>query len=147
MIAAGAASSRDEAFRIRCNRSLSQARTRRRFWPTALRTTLARVAVTPLEIAAAEVPVGLHVTDHGLDSRAAAELALDHCEDAALLVRDEDAARVFGFVAAIALVDIGALDRTAGERLGAIWEPAGSRLAPLNLPTTDVTRYPLQGVQ
>ena len=33
-----------------------------------------RVAVTPLEIAAAEVPVALHVTDHGLDSRAAAEL-------------------------------------------------------------------------
>src|SRR6185312_8449818 len=36
-----ASSRRDKALRIRCNRSLSQARTRRRFWPTALRTTLA----------------------------------------------------------------------------------------------------------
>ena len=50
----------------------------------------AGVAVT------AEVPIGLHATDDGLDSRAAAELAFDHSEDAALLARDEDAARVFG---------------------------------------------------
>jgi hypothetical protein len=50
----------------------------------------AGVAVT------AEVPIGLHVTDDGLDCRTAAELAVDHSEDAALLARDEDAARVFG---------------------------------------------------
>jgi len=49
-----------------------------------------RVTVTTLEIAAAEVLVGLHVTEHGLDSRAAAELALEHSEDAALPARDEE---------------------------------------------------------
>ena len=76
------------------------------------------VTLTPLEMAAAEVSVGLHVTDHRLDGGAAPELAFDHAEDATLLAGNEDAARVCGFVAAIALVDIGPLDRTAGEPLG-----------------------------
>ena len=76
------------------------------------------IAVAALEMAAAEVSIGLHATDHGLDGGAAPELAFDHPEDATLLAGDEDASRVFRFVTAIALVDIGALDRASGERLG-----------------------------
>ena len=68
------------------------------------------VALAAFEMAAAEVAVGLHVADHGLDSRATPEFALDGAEDAALLTGDEDATRIGGVVAAIALVDIGALD-------------------------------------
>ncbi len=41
----------------------------------------------------------------------------DSAKDATLLTRDEYAARAFGFVAAIALVDIGTLDRAAGQQL------------------------------
>ena len=44
-------------------------------------------------------------------------LAFDDPEDAALLARDEDAARVLGAVAAVSRVDIGALDRAVGEPL------------------------------
>jgi hypothetical protein len=40
------------------------------------------VAVAAVEMAAAEVTVGLHVTDHGSDGAAASELALDGTEDA-----------------------------------------------------------------
>src|SRR5207237_3767463 len=40
--------------------------------------------------------------------------------DAALLAGDEDTARVLRVMAAVSLVDIGPLDRTAGERLGAV---------------------------
>jgi hypothetical protein len=36
--------------------------------------------VTILEVAAAEVAVGLHMADHGLDDGTAAELALDLAE-------------------------------------------------------------------
>ena len=71
-----------------------------------------------LEVAAAEVAIGLHVSDHGFDSGAAFELALDDAEDAALLAGDEDAARVVRVMSAISLVDIGALDGAAGERFG-----------------------------
>ena len=78
------------------------------------------VALATLEVAAAEVPIILHVADDGFDSRAAAQFALDDAEDAALLTGDEDAVRVGRVVAAIALVDIGALDRAAGELLGGI---------------------------
>ena len=53
------------------------------------------VAGAAFEIAAAEVTFGLEVADHGLDGGAASQLALDDAEDAALLSRDEDAARVF----------------------------------------------------
>jgi hypothetical protein len=56
------------------------------------------VAVTALEMAAAEVAIALHVTDDGLDGRAAPELALNDTEDATLLTGDEDAARAFGCV-------------------------------------------------
>lgn len=55
----------------------------------------------------------------GLDGRAAAELAFDHPEHPTFLAGDEDAARAFRLVAARALFDVGALDRAAGERLGA----------------------------
>ena len=40
-----------------------------------------------------------------------------HAEDAALLTGDEDAARIGGVAAAIALIDAGALDRAAGQLL------------------------------
>jgi hypothetical protein len=45
---------------------------------------------------------------------------LKDSEDAALLAGDEDATGILRIVAAVPLVDIGPLDRTAGERLGAI---------------------------
>ena len=73
-----------------------------------------------LEVAAAEVAIGLHVSDHGFDSGAAFELALDDAEDAALLAGDEDTTGILRVVAAVSLVDIGSLDRTAGECLGAV---------------------------
>src|SRR5215475_6427650 len=46
------------------------------------------------------------------------QFALDEAEDAALLAGDEDAARIGRIVAAISLVDIGALDLTSGEPFG-----------------------------
>jgi hypothetical protein len=55
-----------------------------------------------------------------INGRAAAQLALDDTEDAALLAGDEDATRILRVVAAVSLVDIGPLDRTAGECLGAV---------------------------
>ena len=78
------------------------------------------VAGAALEIAAAEMALGLHVADHGLDGGAASQFALDGAEDAALLAGDEDAARVGRIVAAVSLVDIGALDLAAGELLGVL---------------------------
>jgi hypothetical protein len=78
------------------------------------------VALATLEVAGAEVPIVLHVANDGFDGRAAAQFALDDAEDAALLTGDEDAVRIGRVVAAIALVDIGALDRAAGELLGGI---------------------------
>jgi hypothetical protein len=76
------------------------------------------VAGAALQIAAAELAIGLHVPDDGFYGRAAAQLALDDAEHAALLARDEDPAWISGIVATIALVDIGALDSAAGELLG-----------------------------
>jgi len=64
--------------------------------------------------------LGFQVSDDGLDARAAAQLALDDTEDAALLARDEYTTVIFRDVAAVPLVDIGPLDRTAGECLGAV---------------------------
>src|SRR5262249_13989373 len=52
------------------------------------------VAGTALEVAAAEVAVGFHVSDHSLDGGSAPQFALDEAEDAALLAGDEDAARI-----------------------------------------------------
>ena len=49
---------------------------------------------------------GLHVADHGLDGGAASQFSFDGAEDAALLARDEDAARVRRVVAAVPLVSI-----------------------------------------
>ena len=43
------------------------------------------IAVTALEVIAAEVPVVFHVADHRLDGGAAPEFALDPAEDAAFL--------------------------------------------------------------
>src|ERR1700676_4790048 len=63
---------------------------------------------------------GLQVSDDGLDGAAAAQLALDDAEDAALLAGDEDTTGFLRVVAAVSLVDIGPLDRTAGECLGAV---------------------------
>src|SRR5437868_9747401 len=62
----------------------------------------------------------LQVADHGLDGGAAAQLALGDAEDAALLAGDEDTARVLRVMAAVSFVDIGALDRAAGELLSAV---------------------------
>jgi hypothetical protein len=78
------------------------------------------VALASLEVAAAEVPIRLHVANDGFDGRAAAQFALDDAEHAALLTGDEGAARIGGVVTAVALVDISALDRAAGELLGGI---------------------------
>jgi hypothetical protein len=78
------------------------------------------VAGGSLEIAAAEVVLGLHVSDHGLDGGAASQLALDGARHAALLAGDEDAVWVCSIVAAISLVDIGALDLAPGEPLGVL---------------------------
>lgn len=86
---------------------------RRKLWPTAL-------AGAAFEIAAAEVTFGLEVSDDGLDGGAAAQLALDDTEDTALLARDEDTPGILRVVAAVPLVDIGPLDRTARECLGAV---------------------------
>jgi len=54
----------------------------RRFWPTAVRTTLAASPWRPLRWQP-EVTVGLHVSAHGLDGAAASQFALDEAEDAA----------------------------------------------------------------
>lgn len=72
------------------------------------------VAGAAFEIAAAEVTFGLQVAGDGLDGGAAPQFAPDDTEDAALLARHEDVAGILRVVAAVALVDIGALDRTAG---------------------------------
>ena len=103
---------------MRRKRSLSQARTRRRFLTDGGEDDVCGVALAALEEAASEVSVGLHVTDDGLDGRAAPELALDDAEYAAFLAGDEDAAWIGRVVTAISLIDIGALDRTAGESFG-----------------------------
>jgi hypothetical protein len=49
-----------------------------------------------------------------------------------LLTGDEDATRVGGIVAAIALIDIGAFDRAAGELLGGI-DDAGESMAVIGI--------------
>jgi hypothetical protein len=82
------------------------------------------IALAAFEIAAAEMAIHLHVPDHGLDGGAATQLAFDDAEDAAPLARDEDAVRIGGVVAAIALVDIGALDCATCELLGGIDDAA-----------------------
>lgn len=80
--------------RIRHQRALNQARMRRKLWPTAERMTLVASPARP-EVAASEVTFGLQVADDGLDGGAAAQLALDDTEDAALLAGDEDATEIW----------------------------------------------------
>lgn len=63
---------------------------------------------------------GFEVSDDGLDGGAAAQLALGGADDAALLAGDEEAAGILRVVAAVALVDISSLNRTAGECLGTV---------------------------
>ena len=75
----------------------------------------AGVSGATFEIAATEMAVGLHVADHGLDGGATSQFAFDDVEHAALLSGDENAVWVCGVVAAVSLVDIGALDVAAGE--------------------------------
>ena len=75
------------------------------------------VAVTALQIAAAEMAVALHVSNHGLDGGAALELELDDSDDTPLLTRDEDAAWIWRIVTAVSLIDIGALDLAPGDPL------------------------------
>ena len=55
--------------------------------------------------------ISLHVTDHRLGGIASSQFAFNDAENAALLTRDEDAARALGVMTATALVDIDALDR------------------------------------
>ena len=50
--------------------------------------------------------LGFQVADHGLDGGASSQFASDDAEDAALLSRDEDAARVLRIMTAVPLVDI-----------------------------------------
>lgn len=66
--------------------------------------------------------IDLWVSDNWLDGRAAAQLALDDSEDAALLAGDKDTTRVLRVMPAVSLVDIGPVDRTTGECLGAIYD-------------------------
>ena len=72
------------------------------------------IASAAFAIAAAELALGFHVADHGLDAGSTSQFALDYAEDASLLSRDEDP------VSAVSLVDIGALDVAAGELLGVL---------------------------
>ena len=78
------------------------------------------IAGGSLDIAAAEVALGLHVADHGLDGGAASQLAFDGAERAALLFGDEDAVWVRRVVAAVSLVDISALNLAPGEPLSVL---------------------------
>jgi len=78
------------------------------------------IAGSSLEITAAEMALGLHMADHGFDGGAASQLALDGTEYAALLARDEDMVRVRRIMAAVSLVDIGALNLAPGEPLGVL---------------------------
>jgi hypothetical protein len=66
------------------------------------------------------VTFGFHVADHGLDGGSASQLALDGAEDAPLLTRDKDAARVLRVMTAVTLLDIAALDLAASESLGVL---------------------------
>src|SRR4029079_4119517 len=79
-----------------------------------------RIAFAALEIAAAEVAVGFHMSDDCFDRGATSQLALDHTEDTAALARDKNAAWIGYMVAAIALIDVGPLDGITGEAFGGL---------------------------
>ena len=76
-----------------------------------------RIAFRAAQEVAAEVAVALQVADDRLDGAAAAPLAANGRRDAAFLAGDEYTGFV-GVVAAVAAVDIGPLDRDAGDALG-----------------------------
>lgn len=73
------------------------------------------VSVPAFEEVPAEAAAAFQMTDDGLDRRAAAEFAFDLSVNAAPLAGDEDAHGVLRVMAAIALVDIGALDVAPGQ--------------------------------
>src|SRR3954452_14609157 len=60
------------------------------------------------------------MSDDGLDGGTTAQFALDDVGYAALLAGNEDTTWILRVMAAVSLVDISPLDRTAGERLGAV---------------------------
>ena len=76
------------------------------------------IALAALEIAAAEVPVALHVTDDRPDGGAAREIAFDPPKTPRFWPKMKTYHGFSVLVAAIALVDLGALDWAAGELLG-----------------------------
>ena len=78
---------------------------------------VAAVAVAALEVVATHAVLGLEVTDHRLDRGAALHLAADGLGDAADLAGDPDPESVGIVVAAIALVDVDALNLDAGSLL------------------------------
>ena len=78
------------------------------------------IAGTAFEVAAAEMTFGFHVADYGLYGGSTSQFAFDRARDAALLSRDEDAAWILRIMAAVTLVDVGALDLAAGELLGVL---------------------------
>lgn len=79
-----------------------------------------RIALAAFEVAAAKVAVSFHVSDGPVRWLRGISVRFDGLEDAAFLSRDEDAARIWGVVPAVSLVDIAALDLPAGEPLGVL---------------------------
>ena len=75
------------------------------------------VAGSFLEVIAVEVAVGLEVSDDRFDGRTPAQLLLDDTVNATFLSRSVDPERLGRVVTAVALVDLGALDLGAGQRL------------------------------
>jgi hypothetical protein len=73
------------------------------------------VAGAALEVVAAHAVFGLEVTDHRLDRGAALHFAADGLGDAADLAGDPDPEAVWIAVAAIAFIDMDALDVDAGQ--------------------------------
>jgi hypothetical protein len=89
--------------------SLSQARMRRKLWPRLRGRRWLHSPARTFKVAAPEVTFRLEVSDDGLDGGAAAQLALDDTEDAAL--RRIKTRREFCASWQRTLVDIGPLDR------------------------------------
>src|SRR4029450_2553451 len=119
-----AANACHRAIRIRRSKALSQARTRRRLWPTAVSVMFAASPSRPFRWQRPRWPSVFMCPITGSIAERRRSSRLMGAEDAALLTRDEDATRIGCVVAAIALVDIGALDRAAGELLSGINDAA-----------------------
>ena len=74
------------------------------------------VAVMAVEVVSFEQTIGFHVAEHGLDAVSSAHLAADGRREDAAGVGDHDLQSLArDAVAAVAAIDIGALDRAAGE--------------------------------